>query len=205
MTLAITSSPANQKSFRGMWEECKLICHSNLRTPSYPLFKSTYRVIMVSFVSSKPTNLLSFTSLSPLISYAKVMHFIREIRKVCIKSCLLQNSVDSPPAGIYYLIKNVVVPAAMQHVPLLCFQVELNPYWKWSLAWISLFSILMHTWGKKALKNHHKSSLPRPDLPSKAGVQWGRTSNFTYYKVVISQSHVLIILSGLFLKCSFLP
>lgn len=95
-----------------------------------------------------------FTS-PPLISYAKVMHFITEIRKICIKSCLLQNSVDSPPAGIYYLIKNVVVPAAMQHVSQLWFQVELklNPYWKWSLAWISLFSILMHTWKKKkALK-----------------------------------------------------
>lgn len=149
MTLAITSSPANQKLFHNMWEESKLIWHSDLRAPHYPLFKSTYRVIMANFVSSKPTDLLSFTSPPPLISYAKVMHFIREIRKICIKSCLLQNSVDSPPAGIYYLIKNVVVPAAMQHVSLLWFQVEINPYWKWSLAWISLFSILTHTWGKK--------------------------------------------------------
>lgn len=149
MTLAITSSPANQKSFLSTWEELKLICHSDLRTPYYPLLKSTYRVIMASFVSSKATDLLSFTPPPPLISYAKVMHFIREIRKICIKSCLLQNSVDSPPAGIYYLIKNVVVPAAMQHVSLVWFQVEINPYWKWSLAWISLFSILMHTWGKK--------------------------------------------------------
>lgn len=92
---------------------------SDLRTSYYPLFKSTYKIIMASFVSNKPTNLLSFTSLPPLISYAKIMHFITEIRKICIKSGLLQNSVYSPPAGIYYLIKNVVVPAAMQHVSLL--------------------------------------------------------------------------------------
>lgn len=76
---------------------------------------------MASLVSSKPMNLSSFTSPPPLtlISYAKVMHFITEIRKICIKSCLLQNSIDSPPAGIYYSIKNVVVPAAMHHVSLL--------------------------------------------------------------------------------------
>lgn len=166
MTLAITSSLANWKSFHGMWEESKLICHTDLRTPYYPFFKSTYKVIMASFVSSKPTNLLSFTSSPPLISYAKVMYFIKEIRKICIKSCLLQNSVDSPPAGIYYLIKNVVVPAAMQHVSLLWFQVEFNPYWKCSLAWISLFSALMHTRKMKALKNHHKSSLPRSGHPN---------------------------------------
>jgi len=46
------------------------------------------------------------------------MHFIEEMRKVCIKSHLLQNSVDSPPAGIYYLIKNAFETAAMQHVSL---------------------------------------------------------------------------------------
>lgn len=137
-------------SFHGMWEESKFICHSDLRTPHYPLFKSAYEVILATFVSSKPTNLLSLISSLPLISYVKVMHFITEIRKICIKSCLLQNSGDSPPAGIYYLIKNVVVPAAMQHISLLWFQEELNPYWKWRLAWISLFSILMHTWKKKA-------------------------------------------------------
>lgn len=74
---------------------------------------------MASFVTIKPTNLLSFTSPLPLISYAKVILFITEIRKICIKSCLLQNSGDSPPAGISNLIKNVVVPAAMQHVSLL--------------------------------------------------------------------------------------
>lgn len=56
------------------------------------------------------------------------MQFIEEITKICIKSRLLQNPVDSPPAGIYYLIKNAVVPAAMQHVSLPWFLVELNPY-----------------------------------------------------------------------------
>lgn len=130
----------------------------------------------------------SFTSPPPLISYAKVMHFITEIRKICIKSCLLQNSVDSPPGGIYYSIKNVVVPAAMQHVSLLWFQVEFNQFWKCNLAWIRLFSVVMHYWKIKALKNATNQTFLDLATPiSKAeGVQWGRTSNFTYYKVVIS-------------------
>lgn len=65
MNLVNISTPENQKSLHDMQEETMIIYHVEHKSPYSPLFNSPYEVIMISFISSKPTNLLSFTSPPP--------------------------------------------------------------------------------------------------------------------------------------------